>query len=115
MADQERAELSRRRALQGRHDVAVGVERQTDLAMAKDLHDNAGGRTLAQQIGGGAMPKVVKPLARQSGSLGELIEAMRHDTAVKRSSEGGREDETRICPPVPGARAFLNLPKAVVS
>jgi len=59
-ANQERIHLGRRTALKGRQNVAVGVERQTDLAVAENLHDRSGVHALGQHEGSGRVPQVVE-------------------------------------------------------
>ena len=56
-------------ALQRMSNMAIGVHRQTDLAVAEDLHNDAWVDSLRDQQRGAGMPQVVEPQMWQPSAL----------------------------------------------
>ena len=84
--------LRRRLALQCRHHVRVGVERQADLRVAESFHDRARVDALREQQSRRGVPQVVIPNVREPGIPKDGLEGPVQALRAQRRPYRGRED-----------------------
>ena len=106
---EDRVHLRRCGALQSRHDVAVGIQCEADLAVAQDLHDCPGLDTLSEQERGCGVSQVVEPDRGQPGRAEDLVKLAVHVSRIKWLPVPRGENESAVSPLVTSQEAFLEL------
>jgi len=95
LASQRAIHLTRGVALERRQYVRVRVQRQTDLRMAKDLHDGPRIDALRMEQGRRRLAQVMKPNRRQAGVAKHFVKMARGVPWVDRGALPGRDDHGR--------------------
>ena len=96
-------------ALQRRHDVRVGVERQTDLRVPEGLHNRPRVDALREQQRRGRVAWVMKPDVREPGGPENRLELSMHVSRFHRDPYGRGKDHPRVGPSPPGGEAVFKL------
>lgn len=86
--------------------MGVGVHGQRDLAMPKDVHDDAGRDFLSQEQGSACVAKIVEPHRRQLGLEQQLAEEFSEDRIIQRTAIGADEHRAGLLPFVLGFDPF---------
>ena len=95
---EQRLHVGRDLGVESRCDVAVGIERERDGAMAEEFLDNLGVHAAIQQMGGRRMPKVVDPDAWDRRLIEGSMKPFRRPGSIDGSANRRREDQPRVGP-----------------
>src|SRR5919109_399428 len=92
----------------------IGVHRDRDLRVSKDLHHDSRWYALSEKEGGARVPQIMEPTLDQAGSVKNAVELMSDNRAVEWLAIGPRKDQAQFVPGSIG-RPFPSLPVTMLN